>query len=469
MKKFTAPVLLISFFLVFPRLGSAIEPDFSALTDDYKKTLGKLIHSDTSNPPGNEARVVQIISERLKKEGIEFQTQEFAPGRKNLVARLKGNGTKRPLLLIAHIDAVGSEHQNWSVPSHELTERDGYLYGRGSLDDLGMATLNLETLITLKRLKARLSRDVIVAYTGDEEAGGKGIQYLIKTHPEWINATVALNEGGMAINKEKDGPVQILNVQMAEKIYQDFIVTTKGETGHSSIPKKDNAIYRLSQALARLGQYKAKPRVIPITRSYFEHRLPLETKEVVDAFHELFEKGDAVSSKSADLLMSDPLRASQLSTTCVATMLNGGTKVNALPADATAMVNCRILPDETIAQTQKRLVDIFADPLVEVKLDEDNAQAGPSPLQGELPDAITAVGTKIWPGAIMLPTMSTGATDSRYLRAHGVDAYGFVALAGTEPDVSRMHGVDERIQASSIRPALEFMYQLLQRLAVSSN
>jgi acetylornithine deacetylase/succinyl-diaminopimelate desuccinylase-like protein len=446
----------------------AAEPDFRAMTEDFKKTLKSLVRADTTNPPGNEAKIVQILSARLKAEGVQFQTQEFAPGRKNLVARLKaqkaGGGDQKPLLLIAHIDVVGTEHQNWSVPSHDLTEKDGYLYGRGSFDDLGMATLNLETFLAIKHSGIALSRDLILAYTGDEEAGGRGIKYLLKTHPEWIDAGIALNEGGMPVNQENGGPVRNIDVQMAEKVYQDFIVTTHGVTGHSSIPKKDNAIYRLSQALARLGQYKLKPHLIPITRSYYEKRMSLEPKEVADALQELMKKGDDLSQSSADVLMSDPLRASQLSTTCVATMLSAGTKVNALPAEATAMINCRILPDESIEQTHKKLIEIFADPQVEVKLDEDNAQAGPSPIDGELPQAIVAVAQKIWPDARMLPTMSTGATDSRYLRSHGIDSYGFVALAGTEADLSRMHGIDERIQVSSITPGLEFMYQLLVKL-----
>ena len=196
-------IFLLVTLILFP-LSHAAGPtgqDFDRATMSLRKTLGELIKADTTNPPGSEARAVTILAARLKQAGIAFETMEFGPGRQNLVARLKGNGEKKALLLLAHRDVVGTEHQEWTSPSHELTEKDGYLYGRGVRDDLGMAVANLEAFLLLKSSGLPLKRDVILAFTGDEESGGLGIRTMIEKHPDWLDADIAINEGGSPVNR----------------------------------------------------------------------------------------------------------------------------------------------------------------------------------------------------------------------------------------------------------------------------
>ena len=435
---------------------------------NFRKTLSELVKADTTNPPGNEARAVAILGARLKEAGVEFQTMEFAPGRQNLVARLKGSGKKKPVLLLAHLDVVGTEFQQWATPPHEVTEKDGYLYGRGVRDDLGMAVQNLEAFLLIKKLGRPLDRDIILAFTGDEESGGKGIVALLEQHPDWIDAGVAINEGGSPANREKDSPVAYLNVEMAEKTYQDFTLRAKGETGHSSAPKKDNAIYKLAEALVRLAHDTPENRLIPVTRAYFEERAATEKPQVAKAMRAVAaQKKGPLPKKAVELLSRVPAVAAYFKTTCVATMLSGGTKANALASEASAVINCRILPDETIEQVKSHLKKVIADSSLELLVLKEFSASGASPLDNEMPKAIAELAHDFWPNAPLIPFMSNGATDARFLRARGIPSYGFAALAGTEEDGSRAHGIDERIQISSIRPAIEFSVKLLERLTGS--
>lgn len=433
----------------------------------FRTMLSDLVKADTTNPPGNESRAVKVIAARLKKVGIPYEIVTFAPGRDNIVARLKGTGEEKPLLLLAHLDVVGTKDQKWSVPEHELTEKDGYLYGRGVGDDLGMVAANLEIFIELKTSGAALKRDVILAFTGDEESGGAGLKFLLANRPELVNAGIALNEGGRPVII--DGKVKYFNFQVAEKVYQDFTLSTKGDTGHSSVPRKDNSIYRMARALDRLGQFEAESRLIDATRAYFKELAKIETGEKAAAMRTLVAANGSKLPKGAlKVVKADPLKASMLSTTCVATMLNAGTKANALPPEAHANVNCRLLPDETAEQVQARLAKVINDPRVEIKAEGHLGFAGPSPTQGEVPTAVREVVNEVWPGAGVVPAMMTGATDSRFLRSKNIQSYGVHPIAMEEADSIRAHGVDERLPVASIQPGLEFLHRLVVKLAVPS-
>ncbi len=451
-------------FLASFRAYADFQPDFAASERSFRETLTALVRADTTNPPGNEARAVKILSERLKKEKIPFTVVEFAPGRQNIVARLKGSGAKKPLLLLAHIDVVGTKDQKWSVPDHDVTEKDGYLYGRGVLDDLAMAVANLETFIQLKRSGLTLSRDVILALTGDEESGGSGIRYLLKNRPELLDAEISLNEGGgIVLNDE--GKVTSAELGVAEKIYVDLELITRGETGHSSRPRKNNSIYRLAKALDKLAGYHEEERLIPVTRAYLKAQAGLEKPAMKRAMTALANARGKLPEAALKTVRQDPVWSPLLHTTCVATMLSAGTKVNALPPEAHANVNCRLLPDETPQQARERLIKIVADPEVKVELAGDFGSAPASPETGLVPTAVRDLIAETYPGVPVIPTIEMGATDSRFLRAKGVASYGFSTIAGSEKDGLRAHGIDERIPAASIRPGLELAYRLTLKLA----
>jgi len=426
--------------------------------------LAELVAADTSNPPGNEARAAEIGAARLEKAGIPFRVMEFAPGRANLVARLEGNGSAPPLLMLAHIDVVGAEGQAWSTDPHTLTEVDGYLVGRGASDDLGMAALELEVLILLHERKIPLERDVVVAWTGDEESGGLGLGWILENESSQVAAEIVLNEGG-ALVLGNDGRPRHLAIQTAEKIYQDFELVARGTTGHSSVPLADNAISRLARGLARLDAHRFPARLLPVTRAYLAGRAPLEPPERAAAMRTLADAEDPLPVDAVRILDADPNLAAMLRTTCVATQLSGGTRANALPAEARATVNCRVLPDERLAKVRDALVEIVDDPAIEVRaLDEFGAGAA-SPVNGEAPRAIRAVAEQMWPGVAVVPFMSRGATDSRLMRAEGMQAYGIDPIAMTEEDGRRAHGVDERIPVASLEPAVEFLYRVVVELA----
>jgi acetylornithine deacetylase/succinyl-diaminopimelate desuccinylase-like protein len=460
--RFHAIALVLAVFAACAARADA--PDFDAAARSTRELLAQLVAADTSNPPGNEARAVAIGVQKLQAAGIPYRVTEFAPGRENLVARLEGDGSAEPLLLRAHIDVVGAGGQEWTVEPHRLTERDGYLYGRGVLDDLAMAAIELEVLLLLAESGLPLARDVIVAWTGDEESGGSGIEWLLENAPESIEAEVVLNEGG-GIRLGDDGEPLRVDLQTAEKIYQDYALRARGPTGHSSVPLPDNAIYRLSGALNRIAKHSFPVRILPVTQASLAGRAPTASREEAEAMRAVVASPAAPPAAAIATLDRDPALAASLRTTCVATMIEGGTRENALPAEARAIVNCRILPDETAAAVHAALVRVVDDPEIEISMPSEFGSGRPSPLDGPGPSAIAAVVEQMAPGIPIVPFMSRGATDSRFLRAKGMAAYGLGPIAVSEADGRRIHGVDERIPAGGLRPGVEFLYRLVVELA----
>jgi acetylornithine deacetylase/succinyl-diaminopimelate desuccinylase-like protein len=459
------PLLLI--------LLSAPSIDDATVAARTRILLGELIAANTENPPGNEARAVAIGVKRLKAAGIHYEVTTFAPGRENLVARLKGDQSAKPLLLLSHIDVVGTAHQDWNTPPHQLTERNGYLHGRGVEDDLGMAALDLELLIALKESGAKLRRDVIVAWTGDEESGGMGVRWLLGNRPESIDAELAFNEGGgprLLPPPTPDGgalEVRMLDLQTAEKTYQDFTLQTHGTTGHASVPLPDNAIARISGALARIGAYRFKAHLLPVTRAYLAGRANLEPPEMAAAMRAIADATGPLPAGPLATLETRPALAALLRTTCVPTMVSGGTRVNSLPAAADANVNCRILPDETPAQVWQELREVVGDPAVNMHASDDFGFSAPTPLQGPGPEAVKAAGQAMWPGVPLVPIMSLGADDSRFLRMKGIQAFGFNPIPVSEEDSRRAHGIDERIPLASLRQGAELLRRIVTQLAVA--
>lgn len=457
-------VLMVAILLLNMSASAAVlEPDYETMGKNFRKTLGELVKAKTVNPPGDEKKAVVILGARLKKENIPFKTMDFGKNRSNLVARLKGSGDKKPLLLLAHTDVVGVDQQTWTSDPHKMVERDGFLYGRGVQDDLGMAVANLEVFIALKKLKIPLKRDVILAFTGDEESGGTGIKALLKEHPEWIaDAEVGLNEGGSAVTDDSE-KVLFFNMATAEKTYQDFSLKTKGATGHSSLPHGDNAIAVMAQALEKLIRHKPEQRLLPVTREYFKKRSEIEKGDLAKAMLDISKTSRSFSEKSVKELEKQHLH-NLLITTCIPTMISGGSRVNALPPVATANINCRILPDETIETVKKRLLAIIDDPRVELSLDGDFSVGGSSDVHGVVPTAVEKIAQQMWPGTVVIPSMLSGATDSRFLQGK-TQMYGVSPLYRLEKDAARAHGVDERIPVGAVVPGMEFLYKLVIEVA----
>jgi acetylornithine deacetylase/succinyl-diaminopimelate desuccinylase-like protein len=489
-------VLAIPTFL--PRSLSA--KNYDDLTQRVRKNIEAWVKADTTNPPGNENKVAQLAAANLKQADIPFEIVEFAPGRSNLVARLKGDGSEKPLLLIAHIDVVGTDGQKWTSDPHTVVEKDGYLTGRGVADDLGMASVITdgqkwtsdphtvvekdgyltgrgvaddlgmasvitEILISLKNEKVPLRRDIIVALTGDEESGGAGTRFLFEKRPELLEAAIALNEGGGGQLGE-DGKMKFLSLTSAEKTYQDFKIVAKGAPGHSAVPLADNAIYRLAKALDRIGQYRRPARLLPVTRDYLRQRSQVEKPKLAAAMKSLSSaKGSRLPIAALSELEKIPSLDAALRTTCVATTVTGGTRVNVLPSEASANVNCRILPDETSELIRGDLIKVIGDAKIEVQPVSDFGPGGTSPITGEVPSAVNKIAAESYPGVPVIPTLIKGTTDSRYLRRHGIAAYGMGPFAMAELDMHRVHGTDERISLASIRNGVEFFDKLVMELA----
>jgi acetylornithine deacetylase/succinyl-diaminopimelate desuccinylase-like protein len=433
---------------------------------DAHKLLVDLIKVDTTNPPGRETVAAHLLADRLSAAGIGSEIFESTPGRGSLVARLKGDGSKRPLILMAHLDVVGNEPARWSVPPFAAVEKDGYLYGRGAIDDKGMAAAAVAVMIEAKRSGLALKRDLILVNEADEESGGRaGIRWLLANRREKLgDAEYALNEGGST--ELKDGRVVRVSIQAAEKRYHDVRLTAHGTPGHASIPLRDNAVFRLSAALARLEKWEPEIRLNAVTRTFFTGVAPMRTRRFQDAVKDLL--GDSLEKRKAAarvIAEEHPANQAMLMDTVVPTMLSGGIRANVIPSEAWVNLNCRLLPDR---DTDAFLADLKAaidDPTITITAIERPAGApqGSMPLDYEMYATLSGVSKRLWPAATVLPYMSTGATDSEYLRDLGIKAYG-IGLPMDASDEMRMHGDDERISIEGLAQGTRFLYEVVKEL-----
>jgi acetylornithine deacetylase/succinyl-diaminopimelate desuccinylase-like protein len=434
---------------------------------DARSLLDELVRTDTSNPPGNEEKAARAMGAHLQKEGIPFEIIPWAPGRASLVARLKGDGTKKPIILLAHLDVVGAANQPWTVQPFVPTEKDGMLYGRGVLDDKGWAAIATETFLALHREKAKLHRDVILALTGDEESGGAGIRYILDKRKELlVDAELALNEGGVTLTDPKTNQVKVVQLQTAEKTIQDYQFVAHGTGGHSSIPNDENAIYRLARALDRLATFRFPARLTPTIREAMKGRAALEAEPFASALRAASAAaGNDVPEAQLKVIDEKPALRALPRTTCVATLLNGGTRENALPVEAKANVNCRLLPGETIENTKVTLQKLAGSD-AEVKIVPDWGSGPEVPVTGPVRDALEKVARKLYGKDILITAaLGTGASDSRFLRALGIQAYGLGLLPVTPPDAMRPHGPDERVPVSSVPAGAKFLREMVRAVA----
>jgi acetylornithine deacetylase/succinyl-diaminopimelate desuccinylase-like protein len=444
--------------------AEALTPQQQLAFDVYKE----LVEIDTTTATGDTKQAAEAMAARLRAAGFaEGDVQVFspAPRKGNLVARLRGTGARRPILLLAHLDVVPARREDWSFDPFKLTEQDGYYYARGSGDDKFMAAAFVANMIRYRQEGYKPDRDIILALETDEEildANALGIQWLLKNHRDLIDAEFALNEGGGV--GLKDGKAIRNSVQTTEKVSLSYQLTVKNRGGHSSVPARDNAIYHLAEGLVRLSKFNFPQKLNETTRAFFERMAQFENEQTAaDIRSALSDKPDP-STMSFTRLAANPFYNAQLRTTCVATMLEGGHAINALPQLASAKVNCRIMPGEDVSEVKATLERVLADEQIAVTQLGQPVLSAPSALHEEIMGKIEKLSQEFWPGAVVLPVMSTGATDGSYLRNAGIPTYGHSGLAGDINDV-RAHGKDERVLIKSFYEGDDYLYRLVKLLS----
>jgi acetylornithine deacetylase/succinyl-diaminopimelate desuccinylase-like protein len=444
-------------FLGPPLQAASPVPDFAAARDEAVRILSGFIQVDTSNPPGNETKGAEYLKRILDREGIASEILALEPARGNLVARLKGNGRKKPLLLMGHIDVVGVERSKWTADPFAGVIKEGYIYGRGAADDKGMASVCLEVLLLLHRLKVPLDRDVIfLAEGGEESSTYVGIDFMVSKHWDKIDCEFALNEGGRI--HTQDGKVQYVGVATTEKVPRAVFLTAKGSSGHGSRPRTDNAIVHLAAAVAKLGEWQPPMRLNDTTRAFFARLSKIVPAEEAFLYTHLEDPvlGAMVQEK---LRHTNIGYNSMLRTSVSPTVIRGGFRFNVIPADATATLDARFLPDEDHEKFVEMLRQVIDDPAIEIALAEPGSRkpGAPSRIDTEMFHALERAQRKLFPEASTLPMMLTGATDSAQLRARGVQAYGVGSMVSDE-DSARVHGNDERLSIEGIGKFLEYVW-----------
>jgi len=423
--------------------------------------LVDLVRLDTQDPPGDESRVAHYIEGVLKNEGIESEILEPVAGRASIVARLKGNGKRRPLLLMGHEDVVPVDRSHWTVDPFAANERDGVIYGRGASDDKAMVAANLEVLLQLKRMRVLLDRDVIFLSEASEEMSSPaGMATIVDRYWDKIDCEFALNEGGGSL--VENGKVKYFGVATAEKLPRGLRLEATGSSGHGSVPRIDNAVVHLAAAVVKAGTWDTPARLNETTRAFFERLATISTPEEATLYRNVLN-----AKVQEELKRKKPQYYSMVRTSVVPTMLKAGYKSNVIPPSAEATLDVRALPDEDLGKFCEILVGIINDPQVRVVAEDVSLSmpaAPPSKLDTEMFAALERSQKEVSPEAITLPTMTTGATDSSFLRAKGVQAYG-IGVPKTEEENRGVHGNDERIEAKQLGLFVRYLFAAVTGVA----
>jgi acetylornithine deacetylase/succinyl-diaminopimelate desuccinylase-like protein len=468
MKRFALTILLAA---AACSLTSAQVPavDWQQQKAEILRHHRSLVQIDTSNPPGNETKAAEYLKSVFDSEGIPAQLFALDPTRANIVARLKGNGSKRPILILGHTDVVGVQREKWPVDPFGAMLKDGYIWGRGSVDDKDKVAANLMVMLLLKRTGARLDRDVIfLAEAGEEGTTGPGIDFMTSRHFDDINAEFALTEGGSATLE--NGRVTVVQIQTTEKVPRSTRLVVNGTSGHGSVPRVDNALVHLSAAVAKVGTWETPMRLNDTTRTYFEKLAAISPPEKAARYNALF---DAKQAEAAEryLAVNEPQRYSMLRTSIVPTIIKGGFRVNVIPSEAEATLDVRALPDENLDRLFAEMRKVIGDPAVKIERvpGNDRPAGAPSRLDTEMYRALEQVSKRMYPGATVLPAMSTGATDMAQLRAKGIQCYG-IGPARTEQDGTNYgaHSDVERLPEASLYQFVEFTWNAVTAVAVGN-
>jgi acetylornithine deacetylase/succinyl-diaminopimelate desuccinylase-like protein len=461
----TALCALASLALATAARAQVPTPEQTALREIYRE----MVEINTTDSAGDTTRAAEAVAVRLKGAGfaaadVRVIVPPGGPKKGNLVARLRGTGARKPLLLLAHLDVVEAKREDWQRDPFKLVEENGYFYARGAADDKAMASVFAANMIRMKREGFVPDRDIILALTADEEmipTKFSGVEYLLKHHRDLIDAALALNEGGSGLT-DKDGRHLYHGVQAGEKVFQTYRLEVTNPGGHSARPSKDNAIYHLADGLSRLGRFDFPFNLNAVTRSYFERMAQLETGQLAADMKAITR--DPPDPDALARLTAIPIYGSLIRTTCVATMLDAGHATNALPQRARAVVNCRILPGEPVADVQRALVRVLADDKIRVTPDHEPVLSPVPPLTPELMGPVERISAQMWPGVPVIPSMLAGATDGRFLNNAGIPTYGISGMF-RDPDGGGVHGLNERIRVRTLYEGHEFLYRLVKALS----
>ena len=445
--------------------------DWTAVEAETLAQLQALIRFDTTNPPGNELPVAEHIIRTLESAGIEARLLMPLPKRAAVYARLKGNGSRRPVMLLAHMDVVGVEREKWSCDPFGGVVRDGYVYGRGAIDDKGMLAANFIAMLTLKREVVdkgiELSRDVVFLATADEETGGAcGMRWLVENHRDLLDVEFAINEGGRT--RIIEGGRRYLAIQTAEKISHMVTVTARGPAGHSAIPLEGNAIFLLGRALARLGDYREPVTLTITTRRFFEllsRMWPVD--EEARAMADLVSADVSSSERGARLLSRIPVFNAVMRNGISATKITGGIAGNVIPAEASAVLNVRTIPGNSIEDVMTRLRACVPDPGISFAVAAHSDEAPQSDPDSAMFNAIADAARELDPGMTVVPYLSTGGTDSAHLRRLGINSYGILPFPMVQSDEERMHGHDERVPVASLHFGTRLIFDAIRRVAAA--
>ena len=452
----------------------------SAQLDSANQQLSRdifqqLIDINTTESVGNTTTAAQAMAKRLRDAGFPAKdVVVLGPDARhgNMVARYRGTGQHPPILMIGHLDVVEARRSDWTSDPFHFIEKDGYFYGRGTQDMKSDDAIWVADFIRLKREGYKPDRDLILALTSDEEGGpANGVDWLIKNHRDLINAEFVLNSDGGGVNTINGKPL-FISMDGSEKLYGDYQLKATNPGGHSSLPEPDNAIYHVTDALARLQKFQFPFELNAVTRGYFERMATIEHGQRAADMKAILQTPPDQAAIAR--LSEDPVFNATMRTTCVATRLAGGHANNALPQTATANVNCRILPGHSREEVRQQLVKVFDDPKVEVRyLANDGATLSgfapeklgyaPVKLRPDVMQPLEKVAAQMWPGAPVIPTMATGASDGVYTNAAGLPTFGISGIAIDMDDV-RAHGKDERLGVQSYYNGVQFYYQFLKAI-----
>jgi acetylornithine deacetylase/succinyl-diaminopimelate desuccinylase-like protein len=451
-----------------PPSPATLTPHQAAAREIYKQ----LIEINTVDSVGSVTKAAEAMAARFRAAGfpardVQVLIPEGKPTKGNLVVRYRGRAgsTKKPLLLLAHLDVVAANRADWPRDPFVLHEEGGYFLGRGTSDDKAMAAIFTANLLQMKQQGIVPDRDLILALTADEENGdANGAEFLAQKHRDLVDAAYALNEGGGGALA--DGKPIYQSIQATEKVYADFTITATNPGGHSSVPRPDNAIYELADALLRVSHYQFPVALNDVTRPFLEQSAKVEPRpEMAAAMRAL--AANPKDSAAAATLSTDPRFASMLRTSCVATRLSGGHAYNALPQRATANINCRIAPTSSFEETRAALVRVMADTGIHIDytvVPDGKFGTAVAPVDPELLTAATELTKRMWGDIPVIPTMSTGATDGKYMRAVGIPTFGISGLF-SEAGESNAHGRDEKMRVKSFYDGLTFLDLLVRRLS----
>jgi acetylornithine deacetylase/succinyl-diaminopimelate desuccinylase-like protein len=466
------------FCLIFLNCSSFL-PASQAPIDDDTRTLShdifkQLIEINSTDSVGNVTKASEAMAQRFRDAGFaDADIQILGPQdrKKNLVVRLHGTGAHKPVLLIGHLDVVEADREDWTTDPFTFVEKDGFYYGRGTQDMKSGDAIMVTTLIRFKKEGYRPDRDIILALTADEEGGhSNGVDWLLRNHRDLIDAEFVLNHDGGGIVSER-GKAVLMAVNAGEKLYADFELSATNRGGHSSLPRQDNAIYSLTDALARLQHYQFPFELNEVTRAYYERMAEVETAERASDIKAILR--NPPDAGAIVRLSQDPIDNATTHTTCVATRLSAGHANNALPQRAEATVNCRILPGHSAEEVRQKLIQVFADPKIIVRYVDDFGSLSdsapdqkslpPPPLERDVFAPLEKITSQMWPGTPVIPMMSTGASDGFYTRSAGMATYEIAGIAIDRDDV-RAHGRDERLGIESYYKGVDFYYRYLKAI-----